>query len=127
MNSRTARSTLLAVALALATGGCFTVEHRLPPHSFFGRLPSQPGETAREFDRQAMKNWGLAGLFAWSDFSTDDLAATGGSVRRIESLELETRFSKLDMLIWVIPGQVYGYYAWAPRTLRIRGREIQGE
>jgi hypothetical protein len=118
---------LLCLALAFAASGCFTVDYRLPTHSYFGRLPAQPGEKPRDFDREAMKNWYLAGLFSWSKFSTDDLIAPDARVRRIESLELESRFSKLDTLIWVIPGQVYGYYFWAPRTLRIRGREIRAE
>jgi hypothetical protein len=116
---------LLRLALVAALAGCFTVEHRLPPHSYFGQLPPQPGETSTELDRHAMKNWYLAGLGSWSDFSDADLVETGPGVRRIESLELETRFAPLDVLVWVIPGQVYGYYLWAPRTLRIRGREIQ--
>jgi hypothetical protein len=117
----------LGIALALGTSACFTVEHRLPPHAYFGRLPAQRGERAREFDRQAMKNWYLAGLGAWSRFSMDDLEPTGDGVRRIEALELETRFAPRDVLVWVIPGQFYGYYFWAPRTLRIRGHEIVGE
>lgn len=118
---------LLCLALAWAASGCFTVEYRLPPHTYFGKLPAQPGETARDFDREAMKNWFLAGLFPWSKFSAEDLMARDGHTKRIESVELETRFSKLDTLIWFIPGQVYGYYVWAPRTLRVRGREIRGE
>jgi hypothetical protein len=122
-----ALGTLAALGLALAATGCFTVEHHLPPHSYFGRLPARPGETATEFERHAMKNWYLAGLGAYSKFSTGDLVSPGTRVDRIESLELETGFSRLDMLIWVIPGQAYGYYFWAPRTLRIRGREIRTE
>jgi hypothetical protein len=122
-----ARRTLLALGLAFAATGCFTVEHRLPPHSYFGQLPARPGEKATQFERHAMKNWYLAGLGAYSGFSTGDLVTDGPRIDRIESLELETGFSKLDMLIWVIPGQAYGYYFWAPRTLRVRGREIRSE
>jgi hypothetical protein len=123
----TARSALLSLGLAFLASGCFTVEHRLPPHAYFGRLPAQPGETAREFENHAMKNWYLAGLGAWSKFSTRDLVEADPHVRRIEALEIGTRFAPIDVLVWVIPGQVYGYYFWAPRTLSIRGREIRGE
>jgi hypothetical protein len=121
------KSRALLAILALGASGCFTVEYRLPPHTYFGQLPARSDEKAVDFDREAMKNWFLAGLFPWSKFSSDDLIAPDARVHRIESLELETRFSGLDTLVWVIPGQFYGYYLWAPRTLRVRGREIRGE
>jgi len=125
MRAGAARRIGLTLGLALASSGCFTVEHRLPAHSYFGRMPAQPDETAREFDQTAMKNWFLAGLFAYSDFSSGSLVRTDGAVRRIEGIELETRFDTIDNIAWVIPGQVYGYYLWAPRHVRIRGREIR--
>ena len=117
----------VALVLALATNTCFSVEHRLPRHAYFGQLPLEPHDRARAVEHEAMKNWFLAGLFPWTRFNDDDLVRTGGPVRRIDSVELETRFSGIDTLIWVIPGQVYGYYFWAPRTLRVRGRELVSE
>lgn len=116
----------LALGLALASSGCFTVEHRLPTHSYFGRLPAKADETAHEFDRAAMKNWFLAGLFDYSDFTSGSLVSTGGPVKRLEAIEVETEFDTIDNIAWVIPGQAYGYYFWAPRHVRIRGREIRG-
>jgi hypothetical protein len=116
----------LSLGLALAASGCFTVEHRLPARSYFGRLPAQPGESARAFEHSGMKNWFLAGLFAYTDFSSGSLISTGGPVTRIEGIELGTEFDTIDNIAWVIPGQVYGYYFWAPRHVSIRGREIRG-
>jgi hypothetical protein len=125
MNALTAKGIGLALGLALATSGCFTVEHRLPAHSYFGRMSARPDETARDFDQTAMKNWFLAGLFPYSDFTSGSLVSTGSPVRRIEVSELETQFNTIDNIAWVIPGQFYGYYVWAPRHVRIRGREIR--
>jgi hypothetical protein len=118
---------LACCALGFALAGCFTVKHRLPPHSYFGKLPSTSGETVQTFSDSAMKNWLLAGLVPWSSFSSDDLLAEqgGAGALRYQALEVETRFDALDTLIWIVPGQFYGYYVWAPRHITVSGQAVR--
>ncbi len=118
---------LAAASLAFALAGCFTVRHQLPPHSYFGKLPSSGGETVQHFHDSAMKNWLLAGLIPWSGYATDDLLAEQGRVGplRYQDLEVETKFTALDTLIWIVPGQFYGYYVWAPRHITVTGEAVR--
>lgn len=116
----------LVAACALAASGCFSVSHKLPPHAYFGKLPKAPTETSTEFERSAMKNWLAAGLIPWSRFSSDDLLAESPSgVLRYENLEVKTEFNWMDTVIWIVPGQFYGYYVWAPRHITVTGEEIR--
>ena len=117
---------VLIVACALAASGCFSVSHKLPPHAYFGKLPKAPTETSTSFERSAMKNWLLAGLVPWSRFSSDDLLEESASgVLRYENLEVETEFNWIDTVAWIVPGQFYGYYVWAPRHITVTGDEIR--
>ena len=117
---------LLSVVLAcgLMTGCLFNVEHQLPPRAYFGKLPAGSGQREFPFKQEDRKNWYLAGWFAYSDWGVGDLVPPLERVERIEDLEIETRFSELDTLIWVVPGFVYGYYVWAPRTIRVSGTRV---
>jgi hypothetical protein len=111
---------------ALAASGCFSVSHKLPPHAYFGTLPKAPAETVTRFERSAMKNWLAAGLIPWSRFSSDDLLAEGGAgVLRYENLQVKTEFNWVDTVAWVVPGQFYGYYVWAPRHIIVTGQEVR--
>jgi hypothetical protein len=126
--SATLRSISLAALAALFATGCFSVSHKLPPHAYFGRLPSPTaaGETRAGFERSAMKNWLIAGLVPWSSFSSDDLLEQGApGVLRYENLEVTTEFNALDTLIWIVPGQFYGYYVWAPRHITVKGDAVR--
>ena len=118
---------LACAAFALVLGGCFTVNYKLPPHTYFGKLPATSGETVQTFSDSAMKNWLLAGLVPWSSFSSDDLLAEqgGAGALRYQALEVETRFDALDTLIWIVPGQFYGYYVWAPRHITVTGEAVR--
>ena len=116
---------LLSLCAVLSTG-CFSVKHRLPPHAYFGTLPAAPGEQSSHFERSAMKNWLLAGLVPWSRFSSDNLLAeSGAGVIRYENLVVETRFNVVDTIVWIVPGQFYGYYVWAPRHVSVTGDEVR--
>ena len=119
--------TLACAALALGLAGCFTVKHQLPPHAYFGKLPATQGETVSHFEQSAMKNWLLAGLIPWSSFATDDLLArqAGAGPVRYQALEVKTEFSAVDTLIWLVPGQFYGYYVWAPRHITVTGEAVR--
>jgi hypothetical protein len=125
MTGHLSRTALLGL-VALAATGCFSVSHKLPPHTYFGTLPKAPTETSTDFERSAMKNWLLAGLIPWSRYSSDDLLAEGGSgVLRYENLEVKTEFNWIDTVAWIVPGQFYGYYVWAPRHITVTGAEIR--
>jgi len=117
----------LAIGVACFGTGCFTVQHQLPKGSYFGTLPAQAGERVTAFDSEASKNWFLAGLVPYTDFGVQDLAPAEGNAPRIQGLEVETRFSEFDVFISVIPGLFYGYYIWAPRTVRIKGQQVLTE
>lgn len=114
----------LALCLGLAASGCFTVQHDLPDNAYFGTLPAKPGETRQPFRTEAMKNWALAGLVPYSSYDTGNLVEPLAA-RRLEGVEVETRFSELDTLVWIVPGMFYGYYIWAPRTLSVSGTEVR--
>jgi hypothetical protein len=119
------RSALVGLC-AFVASGCFSVSHKLPPHAYFGKLPAAAGETSSGFERSAMKNWLLAGLVPWSRFSSDDLLAESASgVVRYENLAVETEFNWIDTVAWVVPGQFYGYYVWAPRHITVTGDEVR--
>jgi hypothetical protein len=117
--------TAVTAALALGATGCFSVDYKLPPHAYFGTLPRSASETHAPFERSAMKNWLLAGLLPWSRFSSNDLLAEGGPVLRYENLQVETEFDAIDTILWIVPGQFYGYYVWAPRHITVKGDEIR--
>lgn len=124
----TPRSVVVTALFAIAATGCFSVSHKLPPHAYFGKLPTQTaaGETRAGFERSAMKNWLIAGLIPWSSFSSDDLLEQGApGVLRYEDLEVTTQFTALDTLIWIVPGQFYGYYVWAPRHITVKGEAVR--
>jgi hypothetical protein len=118
------RSVLCRLLCLVGLTGCFTVKHELPPGSYFGHLPKGTHEVSRPFAAEKMKNWLLAGLLPYSRFGVKDLVPNGAGVKRVEGIELETRFSVIDTIVWIVPGAFYGYYVWAPRTVRIEGSAV---
>ena len=124
--NQTLRSLALVGLCGLVATGCFSVSHKLPPHAYFGKLPPAATETTSRFERSAMKNWLLAGLIPWSTYSSDDLLEESApGVLRYENLEVMTEFNWMDTVIWIVPGQFYGYYAWAPRHITVTGDEVR--
>ena len=115
-----------AAALALALSGCFTMNHTFPPNTHFGRRPEGAVGVRPQADR-GMKNYLLSGLFAWSSFGTKDLAKDPGPGRQLADVEVETQFNWLDIVIWIVPGQYYGYYVWAPRHVGYEAVVIQND
>ena len=114
--------TILAT-LGLLSGCLFNVEHRLPPRTYFGKLPAQASEQRVPFALEAPKSWYLAGWFAYTDWGAKDLLAATPATR-VENVEIQTQFTRRDTIIWVIPGFLYGYYFWAPRTIRVTGTRV---
>jgi len=43
----------------------------------------------------------------------------------VESLAIETSFDTVDTIVWFFPGFLYGYYIWAPRTVRVEGTQVR--
>lgn len=115
-----------AGALALALSGCFTMNHTFPPNTHFGRRPEGAVGVRPQADR-GMKNYLLSGLFPWSSFGTKDLAKDPGPGRQLADVEVETQFNWLDIVIWIVPGQYYGYYVWAPRHVGYEAVVIQND
>jgi hypothetical protein len=104
----------VAAGLALALAGCFTMNHTFPPNTQFGRRP-EGAVGVRPAADEGMKNYLLSGLLPWTSFGTKDLAKDPGPGRQLADVEVETKFNWLDIVIWIVPGQYYGYYVWAPR------------
>jgi hypothetical protein len=117
----------VAIFSFFLASACFSVEHRLPPQTYFGQLPKGAGERAATFQRGGHKNWFLAGLGPYSSWSSRNLLATDSSAKRIEAIAIETEFDAFDVVVSVVPGMLYGYYVWAPRSIRVSGTEIRPE
>ena len=127
MRSKSLIAIAAASACLLASGCMFKTQHAFPQHTYFGRAPDAASVEKREaFAHEASKNWALAGLVAWSDWGVVDLAPENRRNQRIENASLETIFDELDTVVWVIPGFAYGYYFWAPRTIRFAGDQVTG-
>ena len=114
----------LAAGLSVALSGCFTMNHTFPPNTQFGRRP-EGAVGIRPTADEGMKNYLLSGLFPWSRFGTKDLAKDPGPGRQLADVEIETEFNWMDIVIWIIPGQYYGYYVWAPRHVGYEGVVIE--
>ncbi len=112
------------LCLVLASGCMHRVTHELPPNAYFGHVPTRPDQQTSSFAADGMKNWALAGLVPYSSWSSANLIPQGPGVERVENLMLQTQFSTLDTVVWVIPGFAYGYYLWAPRTVTVRGSKV---
>ena len=116
-------ATLLAALMLFATA-CFSMEHRLPAGTYFGALPEQPGQVVQPFTVSGHKSYFLAGLFPYTTWGSSDLVRWKPPQARLEQLRIQTEFDWFDTLVWIVPGQVYGYYFWAPRTVRISGNQV---
>jgi hypothetical protein len=114
-----------ALALALSLSACFHVQHELPSGTFFGTLPRMEEAPGAPFEQAAMKNWFLAGLFAYTSFDAGDLIQPPEPGRYVKLEQIETVFSPWDVVISVVPGYFYGYYVFAPRTMRVRGQVVE--
>jgi hypothetical protein len=118
---RTAASLL---CLALASGCMHKVKHELPPNAYFGHVPAHAAEQVSSFAADGMKNWWLAGLVPYTSWNSANLIPQDKGVARVENLMVQTQFSTIDTIVWVIPGFAYGYYVWAPRTVTVSGSKV---
>ena len=115
----------LAAVLSLALTGCFTMHHKFPPNTQFGRRP-EGAVNVRPVADKAMKNYLLSGLFPYSRFGTKDLAKDPGPGRQLADVEVETQFNVFDFIVTLVPGACcYGYYIWAPRHVGYEGVVVE--
>ncbi len=109
---------LAALALPLAGGCMYRMEHRLPVDATFGTVRAD-GAARVPFARSGTKRYLLGGLLPWST----SFDSAGGLVqprpgRRVERLEIRTRFGLLDALLKYVP---YASYLLAQRQVEVRG------
>ena len=119
MRVRRATPFAATVALAAALSGCmYRVEHRLPVDATFGRARAE--EVVRTpFESTRVKRYLLGGTIPWTlDFAASRKLVEAAPGRRIEGLEIRTRFSPLDALLRLVP---YLSYLLAQRTVEVRG------
>jgi hypothetical protein len=115
----------LAATLALALTGCFTMHHKFPPNTQFGRRPDGVVDVRPVADKR-MKNYLLSGLFPYSSFGTKDMAKDPGEGRELADVEIESQFNAFDFIVTLVPGACcYGYYIWAPRHVGYQGMVVE--
>ena len=115
----------LAAMLSLSLAGCFTMHHKFPPNTQFGRRP-EGAVAVRPVEDNRMKNYLLSGLFPYSRFGTKDMAEDPGPGRQLADVEVETQFNTFDFIVTLVPGACcYGYYIWAPRHVGYQGTIVE--
>jgi hypothetical protein len=114
------RAALLAAlfAAALAPGCMFHVEHQLPVDATFGQ--ARAADAVRTpFESQRVKRYLLGGTLPWSlSYHGSRKLVEWAPGRRVEGLEIRTRFSPFDALLRFVP---YLTYVLAQRTVEMRG------
>ncbi len=107
------------LTLAVSTTGCmFHIEHRMPVEATFGRDTDATAERT-EFSNTRVKRYLLGGVIPWSfSYGSSSKLVDEAPGRRIENLEILTRFSFFDMALRVVP---YLSYVLAQRTVEVRG------
>ena len=115
----------LTAMLSLVLAGCFTMHHKFPPNTQFGRRPDG-AVTVRPVSDKRMKNYLLSGLFPYSRFGTKDMAEDPGPGKELADVEVETQFNAFDFIVTLVPGACcYGYYIWAPRHVGYKGAVVE--
>ncbi len=110
---------LLLTVLVLPLGGCmYHVEHRIPMDATFGEI-REPDADRTPFRNKRVKRYILGGVFPWAlTYNSSRHLVDPEPGRRIEALEIHTRFSWFDALIRFVP---YLPYVLAQRTVEVRG------
>jgi hypothetical protein len=115
----------LTAVVSLTLAGCFTMHHKFPPNTQFGRRP-EGAVAVRPVEDKRMKNYLLSGLFPYSRFGTKDMAKDPGPGRQLADVEVETQFNTFDFIVTLVPGACcYGYYIWAPRHVGYKGVVVE--
>lgn len=108
-----------ALALLLAAPGCmYHVQHELPVDATFGDVREEPAQRT-PFRSVRIKRYLLGGTLPWSfSYNGSRKLAEGAPGRRIEDLEIRTRFSPFDALLRFVP---YLSYVLNQRTVEVSG------
>jgi hypothetical protein len=117
------RHQLLAVvcASALAPGCMFHIEHKLPVDATFGQVRADDA-LRTPFENTRTKRYLLGGTLPWSlSYRGSRKLVDAAPGRRVEALEIRTRFRPLDALLRFVP---YLSYVLAQRTVEIRGTYV---
>jgi len=118
-----ARRHLLALlaAAALAPGCMFHIEHKLPVDATFGQARTQDA-VRTPFESTRTKRYLLGGTLPWSlSYRGSRKLVDWAPGRRVEALEIRTRFRPLDALLRFVP---YLSYVLAQRTVEVRGTYV---
>jgi hypothetical protein len=111
----------LLAAAALAPGCMFHIEHKLPVDATFGQARSQDA-VRTPFESTRTKRYLLGGTLPWSlSYRGSRKLVDWAPGRRVEALEISTRFRPLDALLRFVP---YLSYVLAQRTVEIRGTYV---
>ena len=109
-------------ALVLPLGACFHISHDLPQGAYFGTLPQGERLQGSPYDQWSMKNWALAGLVPYTSFNAGNMIPAPMAGQYVKISSIETVFTALDVGISIVPGYFYGYYVWAPRSIKVRAQ-----
>ena len=110
-------ATLALLALLVLPGCMFRVQHELPMDATFGQATGDSVRTP--FENTRVKRYLLGGTIPWSlSYSGSSKLVDDAPGRRVEALEIETRFSPFDALLRFVP---YMGYLLSQRTVEVRG------
>lgn len=107
------------LACLLVLPGClYHVDHRFPVDATFGGIRTTPAERT-PFRNVRVKRYILGGTLPWSfSYHGSRKLVADAPGRRIEELQIRTRFSPLDALLRFVP---YLSYVLNQRTVEVRG------
>lgn len=108
-----------SLALLLVLPGCmYHVRHELPVDATFGGVRATPSKRT-PFRNVRIKRYLLGGTLPWSlSYNGSRKLTEHAPGRRIEDLEIRTRFSPFDALMRFVP---YLSYVLNQRTVDVRG------
>jgi hypothetical protein len=112
-------SAVASLALLLVLPGClYHVEHELPVDATFGDVRTLSAQRT-PFRNVRVKRYLLAGTLPWSfSYHGSRKLTEHAPGRRIEDLEIRTRFSPIDALMRFVP---YLSYVLNQRTVEVSG------
>lgn len=107
------------LACLLVLPGClYHVDHRFPVDATFGGIRTNPAQRT-PFRSVRVKRYILGGTLPWSfSYNGSRKLVASAPGRRIEELQIRTRFSLFDSLLRLVP---YLSYVLNQRTVEVRG------
>ena len=115
---RTISISSILIMLIFHSGCMYHIEHRIPMHASFGSSNLQEAQRT-PFEFKKTKRYLLGGVIPWSSLpfvGEKKLDTRPG--RKIEKLQISTKFGPVDLLLKLVP---YASYLLAQRSVEIRG------